>query len=279
MHNGDLICRKVTGITDETDRSYIYLDETIPRNITTDNHFIIGRTLVGRFDQNQLSIDFSSQGIGITPLKLKENYRVYDSWTPIDGIHLWNLSHPDYGASGGAPRALSLTAPYYGDIINTWYGYPFGGSYDQIYYYNIYWSFNNVTIPKGVTVIGATVSFLCYNQGFGNPYKGFDFAFSCANYDTSPTFTSVGGWKALARTTAVNWSIPNGTIWIAGERYTTPNLSPAFQQIVDRAGWVSGNRIMVCGDQLTDRGFTDKSWARPGPEGSPTHPRLRLEWI
>ena len=287
MHNGDLICRKVTGITDETDRSYIYLDDSIPRNITADNHFIIGRTLVGRFDQNQLSIDFSMQGLGITPLKLKENYRVYDSWTPIEGTRQWDVALSNAAYSGTA-ASLSLVPPHYGNIINSWFSYLMGGSYGQVYYYNSYFRMSNVEIPQGVTIKSATLTITCAHEldlGYssGN-YKGFNMDCSCADYDTSPSFSTVGVFKGLARTVVVNWFVPTGTIWTVGERYITPDLTTCFQQIVNRPGWVSGNNILICMDQVSDMGWVYKSWARFGykgsdPNGDPGNIRLKLEWV
>jgi len=84
MRNGDLITRKVTGITDSASPSYsaVFLDETIPRDINQTNHFIIGRTLVGRFDDDELTLNLDSNTQGVSNLKLQENYREYESWSP-----------------------------------------------------------------------------------------------------------------------------------------------------------------------------------------------------
>jgi len=84
MRNGDLITRKVTGITDVVDpsASYVYLDEVIPRNINQTNHYLIGKMLVGRFDNDELSLQMESNNQGIANLKLQENYREYQSWSP-----------------------------------------------------------------------------------------------------------------------------------------------------------------------------------------------------
>ena len=279
MHNGDLVCRKVTGITDETDRSYIYLDETIPRNITADNHFIIGRTLVGRFDQNQLSIDFSMQGFGITPLKLKENYRVYDSWTPIDGIHLWDLAHPSAAHRCGMVRAQSMVSPWPGGaVISTWFSYMFNGTYAAVYYYNPFVYFSNVDIPQGVTIKNATVTFLCKLDGGGGAYYGFDLDVCFANYDTSPSIGEGGTYFYLTRTSSVKWRISHGVIWTAGNRYTTPDLAVPLQTVINRPGWASGNGLLLCCDQHVDMGgWYSKYWSRP--DTPPSHPRLRVEWV
>ena len=279
MRNGDLIARKITGIVDQSspNASVVYLDETIPVNITADNYYLIGRMLVGRFDEDILTLQMESNSQGLANIKLKENYRVYDSWTPIEGISLWDVAMPNYGDRAGTAAALSLVAPFSGDITNSLGSYSMGGSYDTIYYYNIYIRFDNVEIPQGVTVKSARVQLVCYGE---NGSRGFNFNWSCADYDDQPSFGTVAAWKALNRTTTVQWYLANGNVWVPGERYSTPDLAVAFQDIVDRPGWVSGNGILVCGDQISDVGYPTKSWTRPGPnETNPYHPRLILEWV
>ena len=278
MHNGDLVCRKVAGITDETDRSYVYLDEVIPRNITADNHFIIGRTLVGRFDQNQLSIDFSMQGFGITPLKLKENYRVYDSWTPIDGIRLWNLAHPSYAYRCGVVRALSMVSPWAGAIVyNTWDSYMFNGTYAAVYYNNPYVYFANVDIPQGATIKSASVTFICELDGSPG-YYGFDLDVCFANYDTAPSVGAGGAMFYFNVTSYIKWHINHGVIWSAGNRYTTPDLAASLQTVISRPGWHIGNELLLCCFQHVDMGgWYSKYWSRP--DTPPSHPRLRVEWV
>ena len=83
MRNGDLITRKVTGITDGVtpSASYVYLDEVIPRDINQTNHYLIGKMLVGRFDNDELSLQMESNNQGVANLKLQENYREYQSWS------------------------------------------------------------------------------------------------------------------------------------------------------------------------------------------------------
>lgn len=84
MRNGDLITRKVTGIVDNASppASYVYLDETIPRNIHISNHYMIGRILVGRFDQDDIVLKLEAKNQGRTNIKLQENYREFENWSP-----------------------------------------------------------------------------------------------------------------------------------------------------------------------------------------------------
>ena len=82
MRNGDLITRKVTGITDSAvpSASYVFLDEVITRDINQTNHYLIGKMLVGRFDHDDLNLQMESNTQGVANIKLQENYREYQSW-------------------------------------------------------------------------------------------------------------------------------------------------------------------------------------------------------
>ena len=83
MRNGDLITRKVTGIVDNASppASYVYLDETIPRDINSTNHYIIGRILIGRFDQDDIVLRLEAKNQGRSNIRLQENYRSYGAWS------------------------------------------------------------------------------------------------------------------------------------------------------------------------------------------------------
>jgi hypothetical protein len=83
MRDGDIITRKVTGITDSTVPSYsaVFLDESIPRDINLLNHYIIGKMIVGRFDQDDMSFKLSARGQGVVNVKMEENWRSLYSWS------------------------------------------------------------------------------------------------------------------------------------------------------------------------------------------------------
>ena len=83
MRNGDLITRKVTGINDSAapSASYVFLDEVIPRDINQTNHYMIGKMLVGRFDQDELILNLLSISQGLSNVKLQENYGSHESWS------------------------------------------------------------------------------------------------------------------------------------------------------------------------------------------------------
>jgi hypothetical protein len=285
MTNGDIICRKVTGITDQADSSYVYLGQTIAMNIypkssSLNNHLIIGRMLVGNFDQNQILIDFESQGIGTAPLKLKENYREYESWTPIEGVRYWEVKDQVQGYAAGCPASYT-TYRNVGTFYNTFTSYPF--QYYGYYWYHIFVYFWSVDIPNSANINRCTVTFVC--GGDSAPYRGIDYDLSWANADTAPSFgESVGAFINLAKTTSVRWYVPTGTQWIEGDRYDTIDFSLSLQEVVDRPGWASGNNLLFCALCRNNQvgGWATKSWRSPyyyTNYGVYTAPRLKVEWV
>jgi len=103
----------------------------------------------------------------------------------------------------------------------------------------------NVTIPNGATIINATIQFHVDSTDPDEPiivrFKGHDI-------DDAPQFTSTDfDISSRTNTTAfVDWDIPD---WEntsdEGPAQETPNLATIVQEIVDRAGWVSGNAMVI----------------------------------
>lgn len=101
--------------------------------------------------------------------------------------------------------------------------------------------FLNITIPKGVTITSAKITHLAYVNKSGAcsvTVYGDDvdsaaaFADNVANRPQGKTRT----------TAAVAWSIP---AWTSGELYDSPDLKTIVQEIIDRAGWASGNNMSL----------------------------------
>ncbi len=64
------------------------------------------------------------------------------------------------------------------------------------------------------------------------------------------------GLEGAPRTTAqVEWN--NIPAWTSGQNYNTPDIKDIIQEIVNRPGWQSGNRITIL---LEDNGSTQVSW-------------------
>lgn len=98
--------------------------------------------------------------------------------------------------------------------------------------------FRGVTIPAGATVTSATLSLK--EDGFGSAPVGT--IIYAEDVDDSADFLATADVISRARTSAsVSWTIP-GT---GGAWNTSGNIASCIQEVVDRAGWVSGNALTV----------------------------------
>ena len=102
--------------------------------------------------------------------------------------------------------------------------------------------YNNITIPQGATITNAYIQFTADENETGDVslrIRGND-------VDNAVTFSSTNGdvYTNRAKTTAnVIWTPGNWTIGNSGAAQRTNDISSVVQEIVDRAGWVSGNSI------------------------------------
>ncbi len=103
--------------------------------------------------------------------------------------------------------------------------------------------FQNVTIPKGATINSAT--FTVVNQG-GGAGDDADGTVYCEDIDDSPTIsatdTDITG-RTLT-TASVSWLDLNIGV---GNTSSPPDMASVIQEVVDRAGWASGNDLSVIG--------------------------------
>jgi hypothetical protein len=65
--------------------------------------------------------------------------------------------------------------------------------------------------------------------------------------NAAPFTTSAFNLSTRPRTSAsVNWSVPAWTVFgAAGADQRTPDLSSVLQEVVNRAGWASGNAVVL----------------------------------
>lgn len=105
--------------------------------------------------------------------------------------------------------------------------------------------FTAITIPRYATINTAFIDFVAdeahstptYVRVFGQAADDtVAFAGGAGNITTRPTTTAAVDWDDLPA-------------WTVGTTYTTPNLAAVLQELVDRAGWASGNDVvfMVAG--------------------------------
>jgi hypothetical protein len=104
--------------------------------------------------------------------------------------------------------------------------------------------FNGVNIPQGATIYNAYIQF----QADEISSVATTLTIEGEDIDNAPTFTSTNGnISSRARTTAsVPWSpVPWTTVGAAGPDQQTPDITSVIQKIVDRAGWTSGNSLVI----------------------------------
>jgi hypothetical protein len=253
MKNGDLITRKVTGIVDSESPSYslVYLDETIPRDIYVEssslsNHYIIGRMLVGRFDQDELSIQLESKNQGRASVKLQENYREYESWTPIEGVRYWKIfqfdtCHTVHSQNLSSPWGTYGIYSYYFDILGR----------DGDSWFRPYLRFLNVGIPPGASILLCKLKFKHLNNDWSR-YTNMVVNISFADQDSASDISDFLDWAARPRTTVTTWNITGD--WVPGEIYETVDMSQSLQDVIDRGGWQSGNSLILFLDTVSISG-------------------------
>ena len=100
--------------------------------------------------------------------------------------------------------------------------------------------FTGVTIAGGSTIDTATVT-LKAQAPLGTVWLT---KLRAHAHDNSPTFTTTDGdVDARAATTAgTDWDPP---AWVDNTSYTSPSIVAVIQEIIDRAGWASGNALSI----------------------------------
>ena len=110
--------------------------------------------------------------------------------------------------------------------------------------------FQNITIANAATIQACYARFYASNSDSGTTVT-LTLGFNDEDDPAAPT--SYAELNALTMTTAtVAWS-PGA--WTDGQAYLTPDLKTALQEIVDRAGWASGQDvILILEDNSSDDG-------------------------
>ncbi|HYJ66186.1 MAG TPA: hypothetical protein VEX15_00830 [Nocardioidaceae bacterium] len=129
--------------------------------------------------------------------------------------------------------------------------------------------FTNVTVPQGATLTNAYIQFTADETGTDTA----NLTLRAQAADNPPTFQATTTNLSTRPTTAgsVAWAPPAWTtVGAAGTAQRTPNLASMLQAVVNRAGWVQGNAVV-----LLIRGTGDRT--AEAFEGA-HDPVLHLEW-
>lgn len=99
--------------------------------------------------------------------------------------------------------------------------------------------FTSVTIPPGATITAATLDLEFTSSSFDDP----DVTIYGDDTDSAATFTATSNdiSNRTQTTATVNWTASSVGTGIV----TTPDIATIIQEIIDRAGWSSGNAVAV----------------------------------
>jgi len=110
--------------------------------------------------------------------------------------------------------------------------------------YNCGVCFTAVNVPQGATITAAKLTFIAAQNVSGTTANARIYAEAADG--PAASFTNKADYEArIANLTTeyVDWSSIGA--WTQESSYDTPDITDVIQEIVDRAGWVSGNNITV----------------------------------
>ncbi len=132
--------------------------------------------------------------------------------------------------------------------------------------------FNGVAVPHRAAVLNAWIQFQTKSTGSA----ATSLSIQGQAVDTAATFTTTAAnLSSRPKTTAAApWApVPWNTVGAAGPDQRTPNISAVIQEIVNRAGWSSGNALAIL---ITGTGMRT-AWSYNGlPTGAPL---LHVEFV
>lgn len=111
--------------------------------------------------------------------------------------------------------------------------------------YRNFFRFPSVTVPQGATITAASVQFDPRWSDSGTVVN-LDLYFNNVDNATAPTTTGELDTRFGAVTAAVAWdAVPAWTADTPNADTTTPSLVSILQTVINRAGWASGNALLL----------------------------------
>jgi hypothetical protein len=105
---------------------------------------------------------------------------------------------------------------------------------------NAYFRFPSVTIPNGAIVSSATLEV----KSFNSTSNQLNSQIGCSNEDNAATPTSYSDANSRSFTaTPATWNV--STAWTGGSWYFSADFAASAQELFARAGWASGNALLV----------------------------------
>lgn len=123
--------------------------------------------------------------------------------------------------------------------------------------------FTDITVPKGSTINEAYLIVTAMTSDT----DAVSSRISAEDVDNAPDFsgetlgTLMTRWAG--RTAArVDWDFLVTDVWVLDTEYNSPEIKTVIQEIVDRAGWASGNAIVIFWDDWEMRSASGASKER-----------------
>ena len=175
------------------------------------------------------------------------------------------------------------TPPTSYDDLQTGHPYRYFGldysSYSNRYrFYQAYFRFVNVELEQGATIESAYLKVEFEDMsayGVGNDFRinGFD-----VDDQAQPLIgnSASEGAHSNHTTAFVDWTIPS--LSSTKEVLSSPDIKTIVQEIVDRAGWSSGNALMLGVWLPTQKSATYRRYFNTGKDSEDTKPQLVITY-
>lgn len=102
--------------------------------------------------------------------------------------------------------------------------------------------FLNVTIPKDATILTAKLSLKATN---GNAQTTCSVKIYAEDADDAATFSTEANFDGRSKTPVAGHAWTNIGEWVNDTWYDSPEIVQAIQDVVNRAGWVSGQALAI----------------------------------
>lgn len=123
--------------------------------------------------------------------------------------------------------------------------------------------FPNIPIANSATIQSAIITFTAASSDSSSTINSNCY-FNAADNPSAPG--NQAACEALSLTTAVAWN--NIAAWTINNPYDTPELKTALQEVINRAGWVSGNALLFVWKINTNSSLSTGRYAKSFDAGT-----------
>lgn len=176
--------------------------------------------------------------------------RLVVSWTHPSKWTGW-AANPNVGSSNGIDTFDATTWSFYRDSDKN--RHPFAAF--------------TCNVPAGVTIKDARMQ--VFSWVLTTP--AWSWHFHCADADNPSVPTSIATYNALSKTSGASTPVTAPTTTTTMTRYEISGLEIPIQQVISRAGWAAGNRLIVLGDSNMDtngQSWTDSYYSSNPADGN-----------